>query len=445
MLFGLWNKKSLREESNASPTPASKSKWSLKVMLSRRKDCEGIDANAPEDTKESSNNHPTKPRSGPFSLLSRIIPRRSNSGDTPSKNEVAKSRKSRPVSGDSQASSSLSEFDYLFFAPARPEMIGLTEYNEICGPTANTEGDRSTVSPAASLQPRPLASVHPLLPSTKESRKAVGLAEIAETIPICLPTPASSSTSTLHKDEHQKKTGVFNEVKEVGDQLSARAGIPNPSSEAHSIKVEDTLNEDHQKKIGLFKEVKVVGHQLSTRAGLPSPSSEVHTTKVEGTLDGYVSETSRGTSTDSLRTPARCPISASGGPQTRHQIILPSAQQTQPATPISGSDKGVTEVPDRLEALTSMSSPSGASGQDTRTIQPGTVVVRTATTLVHSTLSRPMAIAEMEEELRWYAMFNCRQFYFMKVQAARARGYEVGPDHTLRPISSPTSPTSSQN
>ncbi|KAG8895070.1 hypothetical protein FRC01_012591, partial [Tulasnella sp. 417] len=368
------------------------------VKLASRKDREGTDAQTPEDTKTSSNNPTTKSRFGPLSLLSRILPRRSNSDNTSPKNEAAKSRDSRPLSGCSQASSSLSEYDYLFFAPATPEMIGLTAYREITGSAVNTGENKSNASPAGPLQPP--ASIHPLHPPIEESSKAVGLVEVAEAMPIRPPTPASFSSSITYEEEHQ-----------------------------------DTV------KVGLSTEVGVIGDQESTRSALPNPASKARRTQVEV---GYVSESSRGTSTESLYTPVHHPVSISRGPQRRHHIVIPSAQPLRPATPVSVSENDGRDVRDYLEHPTATGSQSQASDQDTRMIQPGTVVVRTPSALVHSTLSRPMAIAELEEELRWYAMFNCRQFYFMKVQAARARGYEVGPNHTLRPISNPASPANFQ-
>ncbi|KAG9046195.1 hypothetical protein FS837_004866 [Tulasnella sp. UAMH 9824] len=400
MLFGLWSRKYLPEESSSSPIPALRSKWSLKVMLSGRTDGEGIDATTPKDTKEQSNTPPTTPRFAPFSLLSRFLPRRSNSGNTSTANEAAKSYRPRPVSTESQASSSLSEFNYMFFAPARPEMLGLTESLEVRAPTANTEEDTSTASPAASSQP--LASLHPIVPSSPEPHEVVALAEVADTNAICTRTPASSNPSTLRKDYRQEKVWFSQEVKATGDQLSIRSGSTNSYAKARSI-------------------------------------------KVEATLGGYVSESSGGTSTDSLRVPTSRSTPTAGGPQTRHHIVSLPVKQPRAATPVSVTEKNAREAPGHLEIPTPTSSQSGASGQDTRIIQPGTVVVRTGTAVVHSTLSRPITVAEMEEELRWYAMFNCPQFYFMKVQAARARGYEVGPDHTLRPISSPASPVSSQD
>ncbi|KAG8951670.1 hypothetical protein FRC00_007149, partial [Tulasnella sp. 408] len=265
----------------------------------------------------------------------------------------------------------------MFFAPARPEMLGLTESLEVPAPIANAEEDTSTASPAASSQP--LASLHSAVPSIKEPHEVIALADVSETTAICARTPASSNPSTLREKYRQEKVWFSPEFEAIGDQLSIRSGSTDSSAEARSIKVEATPN-------------------------------------------GYVSESSRGTSADSLPAPAPRSITTSGGPQTRHHIVAPPVQQLRAATPVSVTANNAREVRDHLEVPTPTSSQSRASVQDTRIIQPGTVVVRTGTAVVHSTLSRPITVAEMEEELRWYAMFNCRQFYFMKVQAARARG-----------------------
>ncbi|KAG8909459.1 hypothetical protein FRC00_010071 [Tulasnella sp. 408] len=297
MLFGLWSRKSLPEESTSSPTPVSKSKWTLKVMLARRKDGEVLDTTTPEDTKDSSN------------------------GNTSTENEVAKSRHPRPASSDSQASSSLSEFNYMFFAPARPEMLGLAESLEAPAPTANTDEDTFTASPAASSQP--LASLHSAVPSIKEPHEVIALADVSETTGICARTPASSNPSTLREKYRQEKVWFSPEFEAIGDQLSIRSGSTDSSAEARSIKEEATPN-------------------------------------------GYVSESSRGTSTDSLPAPAPRSITTSGGPQTRHHIVAPPVQQLRAATPVSVTANNAREVRDHFEVPTPTSSQSRASVQDTR-------------------------------------------------------------------------------
>ncbi|KAG9040050.1 hypothetical protein FS837_000887 [Tulasnella sp. UAMH 9824] len=75
MTFGLWNRKSLRDESKPLAATVSKSKWvSLKGKLTPRKAQQPPDTNPPVYTKDSAKDRPRETRSGAASSFAPIAP-----------------------------------------------------------------------------------------------------------------------------------------------------------------------------------------------------------------------------------------------------------------------------------------------------------------------------------------------------------------------------------
>ncbi|KIO27304.1 hypothetical protein M407DRAFT_23480 [Tulasnella calospora MUT 4182] len=140
-LFGLLNRNSSREGTKPSSTPVSKTNWtSFKSKLSRRKEQPTTLSKTFIDARESSETSRNEPHHREPNLLWEIDARhpsvtspppstkqpRSSADNQSLGSRAESSGSSRPFTPDSIASSSLSKYNYIFFAPLRASMLGET-------------------------------------------------------------------------------------------------------------------------------------------------------------------------------------------------------------------------------------------------------------------------------------------------------------------------------
>ncbi|KAG9039478.1 hypothetical protein FS837_000983 [Tulasnella sp. UAMH 9824] len=187
VLFGLLDRRSARESTEPSPTPSVQSKWSsFKSKLSRRRGQPTEEPTALINARVSSYTTPNEAhRHEPGFFRATGSPDMEDNNSLGSRPESSAS--SCPLTPSSEASSSLSKYNYMFFAPLRASMVDETGYIEhessLLESQEDDGADRVVESP---LPQAPIVTLDPATPEAPvRSVEGIERSQMPEYEPAC--------------------------------------------------------------------------------------------------------------------------------------------------------------------------------------------------------------------------------------------------------------------
>ncbi|KAG9023540.1 hypothetical protein FS837_005724, partial [Tulasnella sp. UAMH 9824] len=165
VLFGLLDRRSAREGTEPLPTPVPQSKWSsFKSKLSRRRHQPTEDPMTSTNIRVHSDTTPDRLHHEEPDFFHHTASR--NAEDNYSLgSRPESSASSRPLTPSSEASSSLSKYNYMFFAPLRASMVDETGSVEHESPLLESQEDDGADRVVESLLPQaPIITLDPAAP-----------------------------------------------------------------------------------------------------------------------------------------------------------------------------------------------------------------------------------------------------------------------------------------
>ncbi|KAG8945136.1 hypothetical protein FRC04_001202 [Tulasnella sp. 424] len=227
---------------------------------------------------------------------------------------------------------------------------------------------------------------------------------------------------------------------ETGPSVMSFVALRSRSPSSTGSDSEEEASESHQPVAAKQGDEEPV----SSRPGLPGHAG------LEATGDqrsiSHRPENSIATSTESGRTVRpRHARNPAVGLQALRRVNPPPHRALPPPPSSKHAEVERTEPQGDLTVQPGSSNQSGSSaeraeGQAARTNHRYSAHYRSPGVVVDVSSGRPFNVAETEGQLRFYAMVGSRQLYHATAMSARAYGYVVGPDHSLRraPVSNDT-------